>query len=75
MSGARILIVEDDPEISELVRDSLAIEGHAVDAVGFGADLVQRVAAMRYDLVILDRTLPDAEGAALFGRRRATFSF
>jgi DNA-binding response OmpR family regulator len=65
MPGARILIVEDDPEISELVRDSLAIEGHAVDAVGFGADLVHRVAAMRYDLVILDRTLPDAEGAAL----------
>ena len=65
MSGARILIVEDDPEISELVRDSLVIAGHTVDAVAFGADLVHRVAAMRYDLVILDRTLPDAEGAAM----------
>lgn len=65
MSGARILVVEDDPEIGELVRDSLAIEGHEVDAIDHGSDLVQRVATMRYDLVILDRTLPDAEGAAL----------
>jgi DNA-binding response OmpR family regulator len=65
MSAARILIVEDDPEIAELVRDSLAIEGHEVDAIDHGADLVHRVTAMRYDLVILDRTLPDAEGAAL----------
>jgi len=71
MSGASILLVEDDPEICELVAGTLRMEGHEIDAVHEGADLADRLAAGRYDLVILDRTLPDAEGAELCRTLRA----
>jgi len=71
MSGARILLVEDDPEICELVVGTLRMEGHEIDAVHEGTDLADRLAAGRYDLVILDRTLPDAEGAELCRTLRA----
>ena len=71
MSGARILLVEDDPEICELVVGTLRMEGHEIDAVHEGAELADRLAAGRYDLVILDRTLPDAEGAELCRTLRA----
>jgi len=72
MSGASILLVEDDPEICELVAGTLRMEGYTIDAVHEGADLAERLAATRYDLVILDRTLPDGEGAELCRTLRAT---
>ena len=45
MSGASILLVEDDPEICELVVGTLRMEGHEIDAVHEGADLADRLAA------------------------------
>lgn len=70
MTAARVLLVEDDPEISELISDALGMEGYSVDATAEGAGLVERLAAAEYGLVILDRMLPDAEGAALCRRLR-----
>lgn len=72
MSGARILLVEDDPEICELVAETLAMEGHKVEVTHHGANLIDRLAAANVDLVILDRTLPDAEGVDLCRRLRET---
>ncbi|WP_299208130.1 response regulator transcription factor [uncultured Tateyamaria sp.] len=65
MSNARILVVEDDPEISEMIADTLRRRGHVVDVTHSGAEFVQRLKDGDYSLVILDRLLPDAEGAEL----------
>ncbi len=72
MSETRILLVEDDPEICELVVDTLRLEGHAVDVMHEGTDLTDRLATGNYDLLILDRTLPDAEGVELCRAVRAS---
>lgn len=62
MSGARVLIVEDDPGIRRFVRQTLEADGHQV----FETDSVRRglieVGTRKPDLVVLDLGLPDGDG-------------
>ena len=62
---ARILVVDDEPEICELVRVYLEAEGLAVETLGDGAAALARAAdeaAPRIDLAVLDVMLPGASG-------------
>jgi two-component system alkaline phosphatase synthesis response regulator PhoP len=61
----RALIVEDDPDIVELVTLYLSKEGFAVESVGDGREALQRVRNGRYDLLILDLQLPGADGLTI----------
>lgn len=65
MTGTRLLIVEDDGEIAGFLGEGLRKEGYAVDIATIGAGLRERMAAGGYQVVILDRMLPDAEGAEI----------
>ena len=67
----RILIVDDDPELRELLRGYLGGNGFAVDVAGDGAAMRQRIAAAAPDLVILDLMLPGEDGLALCRELRA----
>jgi two-component system response regulator HydG len=58
----RILLVEDDPEMLDLVREHLEGEGHAVVALGSGVDALARLRAEGFDIVLTDLRLPDADG-------------
>lgn len=71
MSARRLLIVEDDAEIAQFLRSGLSAEGYEVEARPDGQGLVENVAEGGFDLVILDRMLPDAEGVDLCRRLRA----
>ena len=65
--GARVLVVDDEPEICELVRVYLEAEGFEVETLGDGAAAVARVTdvnAPQLDLAILDVMLPGASGRA-----------
>lgn len=62
MSGARILVVEDERAIAEAVRARLAAEGYRVRMVPDGPQALQAVAEDRPDLVILDLMLPGMDG-------------
>lgn len=62
MARARILVVDDEADIQELVRYNLAKEGYSVDCVGSGEDAVERISHTPVDLVILDLMLPGADG-------------
>ncbi|MDQ4130446.1 MAG: response regulator transcription factor [Actinomycetota bacterium] len=70
-AGARILVVEDDPTVAEVVARYLELEGFAVDSVGTGPDAVERAAARPPDLVILDLMLPGLAGFEVLRRLRA----
>ena len=70
MNG-RILIVEDDPEISGFLQTGLSADGYEVEVTSHGGDLAQRLRDGGFGLVILDRMLPDAEGVDLCRRIRA----
>ncbi|MEX2546350.1 MAG: response regulator transcription factor [Chloroflexota bacterium] len=59
---ARVLIVDDEPEIVRLVVDYLAAAGFATDTARTGPDAVARAQADPVDLVILDLGLPGMDG-------------
>jgi DNA-binding NtrC family response regulator len=64
-SGFRALIVEDDPSILNLVKIVLEREGFTVEGVRSGADAIELLAVVAYDLLIVDLLLPQIGGEAL----------
>jgi DNA-binding response OmpR family regulator/nitrogen-specific signal transduction histidine kinase len=57
-----ILVVEDDPDVADLVKMQLENSGYRVFVLGRGRPVVSRVKEKRPDLIILDLILPDMEG-------------
>lgn len=70
--GARLLVVDDDPEICTLLTLMLGLEGHQVDSVGDAEAALATVAEGRHDLVILDVTLGTADGRDVLAAIRRT---
>jgi len=62
---ARILVIEDDQRIRELVCKHLADEGHAVKSEATGLDGLRSVTAEAPEVLILDLGLPDLDGLDL----------
>lgn len=58
----RVLIVEDDLLLSELLEMLLMVEGMQVDHAAHGGDALERLATARYDLVVLDLMMPVMDG-------------
>ena len=67
----RILVVEDDAPLAEVLRRGLTEDGYATDVVGKLVDAINAVQVNDYDLVILDRGLPDGDGRMLCAQMRA----
>jgi DNA-binding response OmpR family regulator len=65
MTSARILVVEDEPRLRELLRLYLEREGHEVTDVGDGVAAMAAFEADGADLVILDLMLPGMQGEAV----------
>jgi two-component system OmpR family response regulator/two-component system alkaline phosphatase synthesis response regulator PhoP len=61
----RVLVVEDEPHIRELVCLHLGLEGYRCDAVGDGATALERAESTAFDLLVLDLMLPKLDGLAL----------
>jgi DNA-binding response OmpR family regulator len=68
---ARVLVVEDDPNVAEVVTRYLEREGYEVDAVADGAEGLRRALAAPPDLVVLDLMLPSLSGVEVCRRLRA----
>lgn len=68
---ARILVVEDEPPLAELVSRHLASAGHEVEVVGDGRLALQTFEHRPADLVILDWMLPGLDGLEVCRRIRA----
>ena len=66
----RALVVEDDPDIVELVQHYLQAEGFQVEALGDGRHALERLRGGGHDLVILDLQLPGMDGLALCAELR-----
>lgn len=58
----RILIVDDDPHISELVYVNLDAAGYEVDRASNGHEAIDRIAIVHPDLVVLDVMMPEMDG-------------
>ncbi|GLW97482.1 response regulator transcription factor [Microtetraspora sp. NBRC 16547] len=68
---ARLLVVDDEPNIRELLSASLRYAGFEVVTASDGREAVQLAERVRPDLMVLDVMLPDMDGFAVSARLRA----
>ncbi|HEY1623153.1 MAG TPA: response regulator transcription factor [Streptosporangiaceae bacterium] len=71
---ARLLVVEDDPGIADLLSDALSFAGFEVRTAATAADALREVAARPPDLIVLDIMLPDSDGFDVLKRIRGQSS-
>ena len=67
---ARVLVVDDDLTVSDVVRRYLERAGHQVALAATGEDALEQVAEQPPDLVVLDLMLPGIDGLEVCGRLR-----
>jgi two-component system OmpR family response regulator len=58
----RVLVVDDEPNIVDVISMALKFQGFDVESAGTGATALAAVASFRPDLIVLDVMLPDMEG-------------
>src|ERR1700739_1587726 len=61
----RLLLVEDEPEIQDFLKQPLANAGYEVDAAKDGRSAIQLASGTKYDVLIVDLGLPDQDGIDL----------
>lgn len=72
MSHARILIVDDDPQIRRVMRTALVVQGYEVGDARSGEEAFERLRAAKYDLVLLDMNMEGIDGIETCREIRAT---
>ena len=70
MSGQRILIVDDEPQILRFLKPALEASGYVVLHAGAGHEALRRIANSAPDLVLLDLGLPDMDGKSVLEQAR-----
>ena len=60
--GAKILVVEDDPDIMRILTHALSAVGHQVVPAYGGEDAIRKVKAQKFDLVLTDLSMPKISG-------------
>jgi PAS domain S-box-containing protein len=65
-ANARVLVVDDEPEIGEVLAEILRLDGFLVDVATGGRRAIERLGQIAYDLVISDLRMPDLDGPALY---------
>ncbi len=71
-SEASVLVVDDEPNILELLSAALRLSGFVVHAADCGAEALATARRVRPDIVVLDVMLPDCDGFSLARSLRAT---
>jgi DNA-binding response OmpR family regulator len=67
----RLLVIEDEPRIAEILKSGLQRAGFVVDVVRLCADAREALALTAYDAAILDLGLPDGDGMDLLAELRS----
>ena len=71
MSNVKVLIVDDEPNIRDLLATSLRFAGFSIHAVGNGADAVAAAEKGEPDIILLDVMLPDMNGFSVTKKIRS----
>ncbi len=68
---ARILVVDDEPKLGQLVAEMLQVDGHRVTRSAGGREALERLAGDSFDVVITDLRMPEVDGLAVLRGARA----
>ena len=69
-----LLVIEDDRETREFIRNGLLQAGHNVDVAADGRDGLFAATTQQFDLIVLDRMLPEVDGLTVLRTLRASGS-
>src|SRR6478672_9440691 len=67
----RILVVEDDPDMSRFIARGLGEQAYAVDVAATGEQAIERATTAPYDAIVLDAMIPPPDGFEVCRRLRA----
>jgi DNA-binding response OmpR family regulator len=67
----RILVVEDENRMADLIQQGLEEEAHAVDVIGNGAAVFDWIKSVNYDVLLMDIMLPGKDGITVCKELRA----
>ena len=62
----RILVVDDEPDVAEILADLLAVDGHRVQTAPNGARALEKLRAGAYDAILSDLKMPELDGPSLY---------
>ena len=71
MPSGRVLIVDDETHITDVIEEHFTSLGYEVDVVHSGAAALLQAAAVRPDVVLLDVNMPEVSGDQVLDRLRA----
>ncbi len=63
-----ILVVDDEPEVAELLTEMLGEDGHRVDTAANGLAALEKLGSRSYDVVFCDMRMPGLDGPGLYRR-------
>ncbi|PYO03445.1 MAG: hypothetical protein DMD91_01195 [Candidatus Rokuibacteriota bacterium] len=64
--GKTILVVDDEAEVAEILRELLSQDGHSVDTASDGAVALEKIRTRTYDVILSDSRMPGLDGRGLF---------
>ena len=73
MASHRILVVDDEDNLRDVLVEVLKRDGHEVDSAVDGSEGLRRIESVRYDLVITDLRMPGIEGPGLYEALRRRY--
>jgi CheY-like chemotaxis protein len=66
VDGARILVVDDEPEVAQMLADILSDGGNGVETAASGRIALKRLRERDFDLILSDLRMPDLDGPGLY---------
>ena len=61
-------MVDDEPEIAEILAELLGADGHRVEIAASGREALEKLDAAEFDLIVSDLRMPDIDGPGLYRR-------
>jgi CheY-like chemotaxis protein len=62
----RVLVVEDEPTVAQMLTDVLEADGHEVETAANGFIALDRIVVRAYDIIISDLRMPELDGVGLY---------
>jgi CheY-like chemotaxis protein len=71
-AAASILIIDDEPEVAQMLADILAAQGHRVVTAGSGQKALRLIEGERFDVILSDVRMPELDGPSLYATLERT---
>ena len=66
LQPARVLVIEDEPTVAQMMIDVLEADGHAVETAANGLLALEKIARRAYDAILSDLRMPELDGVGLY---------